>query len=82
MSSKVNCFNFTQVCCGCKKHFREFKIHLSNFDENGKSKVDLKENYEKFSFICCKCKLLNILNFNELCSPEIVVIMKKEMNKR
>ena len=82
MSSKVNCFNFTQVCRGCKKHFREFKIHLSNFDENGKSKVNLKENYEKFSFICCKCKLLNILNFNELCSPEIVVIMKKEMNKR
>ena len=82
MSSKVNCFNFTQVCHGCKKHFREFKIHLSNFDENGKSKVDLKENYEKFSFICCKCKLLNILNFNELCSPEIVVIMKKKMNKR
>ena len=82
MSSKVNCFNFTQICRSCKNHYGQFKIHLSNFDENGKSKVDLKENYEKFSFICCKCKLLNILNLNELCTPEIVVLMKREMNKR
>ena len=82
MSSKFNYFNFTQVCRGCKKHYRQFKVHLSNFDENGKSKLDIRENYEKFSFICCKCRLLNIVNFDEICSPEIVVLMKKEIEKK
>lgn len=88
MSSKTSksysFFNFTQVCRGCKKGYQNFKIDLSNYDEDGKNKIQLSEIYGKFSFICCKCRLLNLLNFDELCSQETILFLKKrrkEMEK-
>ena len=54
------------------------------YDENGKSCIKTKELYEKFSYICQMCGLLNILNFNELCKEETVFLLRKrakEMKK-
>ena len=39
--------------------------------------IKTQELYEKFSFICPRCDLLNILNFTQLCSNETVVFLRK-----
>ena len=77
--------NFTQVCRECKVYYQTFKIDVNKYyDENGKSRIRTKELYEKFSYICQMCGLLNILNFNEFCKPETVFFLRKrskEMEK-
>ena len=77
--------NFTQVCRDCKTYHQTFKVDINRYyDENGKSFIKTKELYEKFSYICPMCGLLNILNFNELCKEETVFFLRKrakEMEK-
>ena len=74
--------NFTQVCHDCKSYYQTFKIDIDKYyDEGGKSVIETKELYEKFSFICKKCGLLNILNFNEICNKETVFFFKKKQIK-
>ena len=56
--------NFTQVCRDCRSYYKTFKVDINKYyDENGRSKVKTEVLYEKFSFICLKCGLLNILFF-------------------
>ena len=78
---KTNCFtnvNFTQVCRECKSYHRTFKVDINRYyDENGRSVIKTKELYEKFSFICELCGLLNILSFNELCKEGTVFFLRK-----
>ena len=77
--------SFTQVCRECKNYYRTFKVDINRYyDENGKSCIKTKELYEKFSYICQICGLLNIFNFNELCKEETVFLLRKrakEMSK-
>ena len=74
--------NFTQVCRECKSYYRTFKVDINRYyDENGKSCIKTKELYEKFSYICQMCGLLNILNFNELCKEETVFFLRKRANE-
>ena len=74
--------NFTQVCRECKSCYRTFKVDINRYyGENGKSCIKAKELYEKFSYICQMCGLLNILNFNELCKEETVFFLRKEQRK-
>ena len=70
--------NFTQACRDCKKYYQYFEIDIDKYyDENGKSIVKTYELYEKFSFSCRRCGLLNILNFNELCNKETVLYLRR-----
>ena len=74
----VTNINFTQVCRDCKNYYQTFKIDIDKYyDESGKSVIETKELYEKFSFICQICGLLNILNFNELCDKETVLFLRE-----
>ena len=71
--------NFTQICRDCKSYYQIFKIHIDKYyDEKGKSSIETKELYEKFSFICKKCGLLNILDFSKLCKEETVLFLRKK----
>ena len=70
--------NFCQVCRGCKRYYRNFKLDIDRYyDKNGKSCVKTEELFEKFSFICPICNLLNILNFNQICNEETVFFLRK-----
>ena len=77
--------NFSQVCKDCRKCYHQyFKIDVDKcYDENGKSVVtDPKELYENYSFSCKKCGLLNILDFDELCSKETVLFLRKYLKEK
>ena len=70
--------NFTQGCRHCRKYYQIFKIDLNKYyDEDGKSIIKTQELFEKFSFMCGNCDLLNILNFTELCNKETVLFLRK-----
>ena len=74
--------NFTQVCRDCKSYYETFKIDINEcYDENGESKIPTKDLYEKFSYICQKCGLLNILNFSELCKKETVFFLRRRQKE-
>ena len=78
-SQKETVVNFAQGCRDCRKYYQIFKIDLDRYyDEDGKSIIKTQELYEKFSFICKKCGLLNILNFTELCDKETVLYLRKQ----
>ena len=71
--------NFSQVCRECKSYYQTYKVDINRYyNENGKSIIKMKELYEKFSYICLMCGLLNILNFNEICNEETVIFFKKK----
>ena len=71
--------NFAQGCRDCKKYYQIFKIDLDQcYDEKGKSKVEIKEIIEKFSFNCKKCGLFNALDFNKLCDEKTVLYLRKD----
>ena len=75
---KMLVLNFTQVCRDCKNYYQVFKIDINRYyNENGESNITTSELYEKFSFICKRCDLLNILNFTELCKKETVLYLRK-----
>ena len=82
---KTNCYTnvgFTQFCRDCKNYHRTFKVDINRYyDENGKSCIKTKELYEKFSYICQICGLLNILNFNELYKEGTVVFLRKRVKE-
>lgn len=69
---------FVRVCSDCRKYYEIFKIDLNKYyDENGDTTIKTQELYEKFSFTCRKCDLLNILNFTHLCNKETVLFLRK-----
>ena len=76
-SSRYSFFYFTQLCRQCKDGYQKFKIDLSNYDENGIISLEKSEIFEKFSFTCGTCELTNVLNFNQLCSKETILFLKK-----
>ena len=80
MSSKAEkVVNFAKICMDCRKYYQNFKIDLNlYYDKEGKSIIKTQDLYEKFSFICKKCGLLNILNFTELCDKETVLYLRKQ----
>ena len=82
---KKSCFtnlNFTQVCRDCKSYYKTFKVDINKYyDENGRSKVKTEVLYEKFSFICLKCDLSNILSFDKLCNEETVLFLREKDKK-
>ena len=82
---KKSCFtnlNFTQVCRDCKSYYKTFKVDINKYyDENGRIKVKTEVLYEKFSFICLKCDLLNILSFDKLCNEETVLFLREKDKK-
>ena len=74
--TEVNC---SQVCRECKSYYHNFKVDIDKvYDENGSVSIKTSELYEKFSFICRFCGLLNILNFNQICSKETVFFLRKK----
>ena len=74
--------NFTQVCRDCRSYYKTFKVDINKYyDENGRSKVKTEVLYEKFSFICLKCGLLNILFFDKLCNEETVLFLREKDKK-
>ena len=79
---KKSCFtnlNITQVCRDCKSYYEIFKVDINKcYDENGKSKIKTRELFEKFSFICRRCDLLNILSFDEVCNRETVLFLREK----
>ena len=82
---KKSCFtnlNITQVCRDCKSYYEIFKVDINKcYDENGKSKIKTRELFEKFSFICRRCDLLNILSFDEVYNRETVLFLREKNQK-
>ena len=75
--------NFTQVCRDCRSYYKTFKVDINKYyDENGRSKVKTEVLYEKFSFICLKCDLLNIFSFDKLCNEETVLFLREKDKKK
>ena len=46
-----------------------------------KIKIQTQELFGKFSFICRKCDLLNILSFDEICNRETVLFLREKDKK-
>ena len=75
MSCEVN---FAQGCRECRKYYEIFKIDLNKYyDKEGNTIIKTQELFEKFSFICRKCDLLNILDFTQLCNKDTVLFLRK-----
>ena len=73
--------NLTRVCQDCRSYYQTFKVDINKqFDESGKCLIKTQELYQKFSYICPKCGLLNIANINKLCNEDTVLFLR-EMNK-
>ena len=69
---------FAQGCRDCRKYYEIFKIDLNKYyDEDGNTTIKPQELYEKFSFTCRKCDLLNILDFTQLYDKETVLFLRK-----
>ena len=69
---------FAQGCRDCRKYYQIFKTDLNKYyDEDGNTIIKPQELYEKFSFTCRKCDLLNILDFTQLCNKETVLFLRK-----
>ena len=69
---------FAQGCRDCRKYYEIFKIDLNKYyDEEGNTTIKTQELFEKFSFTCRKCDLLNILDFKQLCNKETVLFLRK-----
>ena len=69
---------FAQGCRDCRKYYQIFKIDLNKYyDEDENTIIKPQELYEKFSFTCRKCELLNILDFTQLCNKETVLFLRK-----
>ena len=76
--SSIN-LNITRVCQDCRCYYVTFKVDIDEcYDENGKSKIKTQELFEKYSFICKKCDLINILSFGKICNPETVLFLRKK----
>ena len=74
--------NITQVCRDCKSYYETFKVDINKYyDENGKRKIKTQELFEKFSFICRRCDLLNILSFDKICNQETVLFLRGKDKK-
>ena len=69
---------FVQACRECRKYYEIFKIDLNKYyDKDGDTTIKTQELYEKFSFTCLKCDLVNILDFTQLCNKETVLFLRK-----
>ena len=77
-------FSFTQLCRNCKEDLTAFKIYLSDYDVTGRFNLSKEEIFEKFSFVCNRCELVNIIDFEQVCNPNTVWYIKREneINKR
>ena len=77
-------FSFTQLCRNCKEDSKTFKIYLSDYDVAGRFNLSKEEIFEKFSFVCNRCELVNIVDFEQVCNPNTVWYIKREneINKR
>ena len=82
---RKSCFtnlNITRVCYDCKSYFETFKVDINKYyDENGKTKIEIQELFEKFSFICRRCDLLNILSFDKICNRETILFLREKEQK-
>ena len=67
--------------CPCHKDVKNSKIYLSFYDENGNC-ILLKEEREKFSFVCSFCETFNQINFEEICDKKTVQSFKAIMKKK
>ena len=77
-------FSFTQLCRNCKEDSKTFKIYLSDYNAAGRFNLSKEEIFEKFSFVCNRCELVNIVDFEQVCNPNTVWYIKREneINKR
>ena len=71
-------FSFTQLCRNCKEESKTFKIYLSDYDVAGRFNLSKEKFFEKFSFVCNRCKLINIVDFEQVCNPNTVRYIKRE----
>ena len=80
--SRFTNLNITQVCRDCKSYYETFNVDINKYyDENGKSKIQTQELFEKFSFICRRCDLLNILSFDKICNQGTVLFLREKDKK-
>ena len=80
-SSTTN-LNITRVCQDCRCYYETFKVDINKYyDENGKSKIQTQELFEKFSFICRRCGLLNILSFEKICNRKTILFLREKEKK-
>ena len=77
-------FSFTQLCRNCKEDSKTFKIYLSDYNATGEFNLSKEEIFEKFSFVCKQCELVNIANFEQVCNQNTVWYLRREneINKR
>ena len=68
----------TKVSDRCRKHWKDFRVPLDFYDDQGRCLLTLEEVLE-FSFVCV-CKV----DFVKACSPSAVVYLKKraELERR
>ena len=81
-------FSFTQLCRNCKEDSKTFKIYLSDYNAAERFNLSKEEIFEKFSFVCNRCELVNIVDFEQVCNPKLVykkvwyIKRENEINKR
>ena len=77
-------FLFTQLCHDWKKSLKTFKIFLIYYDDSGRFILSEEETARIFSFTCPFCKLVNVVNFDQIANPFTINYLRKEneINKR
>ena len=77
-------FSFTQLCRNCKEDSKTFKTYLSDYSAAGEFNLSKEKFFEKFSFVCKRCELVNIVNFEQVCNQNTVWYLRREneINKR
>ena len=80
-SSSTN-LNITRLCQDCRCYYETFKVDINKYyNEDGKSKIQTQELFEKFSFICRRCGLLNILSFEKICNRKTILFLREKDKK-
>ena len=71
-------FLFTQLCRNCKKSLKTFKIFLTYYDDSGRFILSEEEAARIFSFMCHFCKILNVVDFDQIANQFTISYLRKE----
>lgn len=67
-------FCITQVCYGCWRGKKEFRVDLALYDDEGRLPQSVKE---KFSFICTFCQKTTHLDFYKFSHPDMILHLRR-----
>ena len=68
-------YTATKVCDGCRKHWKDFRVPLNFYNDEGHCILTLEQALE-FSFICV-CGKRNEVDFLKVGNPKMAICLKE-----